>query len=362
MQRWSAERAWAWYQGLPWLIGFNYLPRTAVNFVEMWQGESFDEAVIEEELRWARDIGFNCLRTNPPFIVWQHDPKGLIARIDRFLGIASAHGLHVMLCPLDDCAFSGEPARLGPQPAPKPGVHNSRAVASPGRELVMDQSTWPEIEAYVAGLITAFADDDRVLLWDLYNEPGNRMIFGADEGATFSEALEPESLELMRRLFEHARKVAPTQPLTVAGWHVPEPWDETSDDAYDHIIDQTAFALSDVISFHAYCGPKRLARIIDHLETFDRPLLITEWMARHIGSRIDTHLPIFQRNGVGCFQWGLVRGRTQTYLPWPSIEAKPGEWFHDLLREDGKAYCQDELALLQQRANSTSRLTTFQGS
>jgi len=138
---------------------------------------------------------------------------------------------------------------------------------------------------------------------------------------------------------------------------VPEPWDETSGDAYNHSIDQTAFALSDVVSFHAYCGPKRLARIIDHLETFGRPLLITEWMARHIGSRIGTHLPIFRQKGIGCFQWGLVQGRTQTYLPWPTIEAKtaklearPDEWFHDVLRADGEAYDLEETDVIRKLA------------
>jgi hypothetical protein len=65
---------------------------------------------------------------------------------------------------------------------------------------------------------------------------------------------------------------------------MPKPWNETSREVFDHTIDERPFALSDVISFHSYCGPRRLAGIIDQLETFRRPLVITVWMARLIAT------------------------------------------------------------------------------
>ena len=41
-ERWSAEKAMAWYDSQPWPIGCNYIPSTAINQIETWQAETFD--------------------------------------------------------------------------------------------------------------------------------------------------------------------------------------------------------------------------------------------------------------------------------------------------------------------------------
>lgn len=370
---WSKEKIWQWYDALPWLCGFNYLPRTAVNFTEMWQKETFDPETIEQELAWAQDIGFNSLRTNLPFIVWEADSQGLLERLEHFLTICEKNGLRVMICPLDDCGFSGEHPYLGTQKPPEPGVHNSQAAASPGRNVVMDKSRWPQIGAYVRDIVSAYRTDSRIFIWDLYNEPGNNLIFKADGEHLDSQhlntgELEQFSNELMLKLFESARDVDPVQPLTVGGWHVPPPWEkgevydhfidlealDHSGKVHTHFIDLNAFEHSDVISFHAYCNPKRLEVIIRNLKRYDRPVLCTEWMGRQAGSRIANLLPIFHREKIGCYQWGLVKGQTQTYIPWPNLKAQlgvwdeaTGEWFHDLLNPDGSPHHPEEVMLIQ---------------
>lgn len=98
---WDKIRIWEWYNDLPWLAGMNYLPRTAVNFVEMWDESSWDPDVIAEELGWASEkLGYNTLRTNIPMCLYEHDPEGLTKRINKFLRIAARNGFVVMLCPL----------------------------------------------------------------------------------------------------------------------------------------------------------------------------------------------------------------------------------------------------------------------
>lgn len=117
-EQWSREQAQAWYQQKGWLCGFNYLPSTAVNWTDIWQEETFDADTIDRELGWAAEAGYNTLRINLPFIVWEHDRDGLMARIDAFLAMADSHGFSTMLTLMDDCGFSGDEPYLGPQKPP----------------------------------------------------------------------------------------------------------------------------------------------------------------------------------------------------------------------------------------------------
>jgi len=349
--RWSAARAWAWWEARDWVCGANFLPSSAVNFLEMWRAETFDRETIDRELGWAAGLGLNAVRVNTHFLVWQHDRDGLIARMRWFLKTASARGIDVVFVPFDDCGFGGAEPVWGPQPAPIDGLHNSRAVASPGRAAVMDRAQWPGFEAYLRDLVSTFRDDARVLFWDLYNEPGNRMIFTPEGFEEYDAGLTGHSLALMRAAFEWAREEVPQQPLTVGAWQTPPVGNNAV--PFADAIDSAALDLSDIVTFHAYCDSTRAARLIDHLATRDRPMLITEWLARAVDSRIDDQLPLFRARDVGCFNWGLVRGRTQTYLPWPRAlverhgrNPREGVWFHDLLYADGTPYDPAETALI----------------
>ena len=349
MERWSQEQANAWWNSQKWICGFNFLPSSAVNFLEMWHPETFDPTTIERELGWAAEIGFNALRINHHYLVWKHDRDGLLQRFDWVMGVADRLGLKTVPCLFDDCGFGGNEPVYGPQPKPIDGVHNSRAVASPGRALLAAEAEWDGLEAYVRDLISAFADDERILFWDLYNEPGNRMVFGSDSSRLYQPDFTPYSLRLLQDSFRWARAEAPSQPITVAAWETPLPG--SSAPPYQSQIDQTAISLSDLVTFHAYWDAPHVEEFINHLRSEGRPMLCTEWMARPIGSRIDDQLRLFKDENVGCFQWGLVQGRTQTHLPWPNdlVEAHGGiadrsVWFHDLLHSDGRPYSPEEVA------------------
>ena len=352
MTRWSTDKANAWWAVTGWTCGFNFLPSTAVNFLEMWHPDTFDRATIKRELGWAAELGFNALRVNLHYLVWKHDAEGLAERLDWLMATADALGLRTVPCFFDDCGFGGFEPTYGPQPDPIPGVHNSRAVASPGRAALLDGSEWAGYEAYVREIVGRFRTDPRVLVWDLYNEPGNRMIFRPDASEIYAPDFSTQSLALMQDSFAWARAETPAQPLTVAAWVTPTTG--STADPYQTVIDQAALSLSDIVTFHAYWDNANLQRFIAYLSRLGRPMLCTEWMARPVGSRIDDQLSVFQTNNVGCFQWGLVKGRTQTHLPWPAdLVAQHGGaadrsvWFHDLFRENGEAYDPNETDFLK---------------
>jgi len=348
---WSKKNIWQWYDKLPWLVGMNYLPRTAVNFVEMWDESSFDPEVIEQELHWAaHKLGYNTLRTNIPFVLYEHDPAGLKRRMNKFLHIAEQNGFVVMLCPLDDCEFSGESAKAGPQPEPVPGLHNSRAVGSPGRQVVMDQSQWYRVEEYVRWTVHNWGNDKRIFLLDLYNEPGNPWIFTKEKTYLIPDAefFEKQAFILMEKVFQWARDEKPSCPLSISAWHMPDPFSDFNDTAMiplSHEIDQRAMALSDVITVHAYCDPVCLRNTLNSIDSLGKPILLTEWMARQVKSTYETALPILKELNVGAYQWGLVKGKSQTYLPWPHVANKfigDPMWWHDVLDGDGNLHSEQE--------------------
>lgn len=348
MDRWTQAEANAWWASRPWVCGFNFLPSTAVNFLEMWHKDTFDRATIERELGWAAEIGFNAVRTNLHYLVWKNDRDGLLERLDWIMAVASRLGIDTVPCFFDDCGFGGLEPEYGIQPDPVPGVHNSRAVASPGRAAVADHAQWPAFETYVRDITASFRNDDRVLFWDLYNEPGNRMIFEASGSRRHDPDFTADSLGLMKASFDWCRAENPEQPLTVGAWSTPP--SGSDDPPYRTEADMAALELSDIVTFHAYWDATHVREFIRFLKSLGRPMLCTEWMARAVGSRISDQLGLFKAHRVGCFQWGLVQGRTQTNLPWPAdlVESHGGHadrsiWFHDLLDGSGNPYDQREL-------------------
>ena len=319
--RWTVEEANAWYEQQPLLCGCNYVPSTAVNSTEMWQAETFDPETIDRELGWAATIGFNTCRIFVQHLVWEQDSSGLKDRIDRFLSIAAGHGISTMPTLFDECDHSGKDPYLGKQDAPVPGIHNSGWTPSPSHRRAMDPAERPGLERYVKDIIGTFADDERVVVWDLLNEPGNPY------------ASRDSTVLLVKAAFSWARKANPSQPLTVCVENNPS-----------HFCWHTGVEQSDVISFHSYGDLNEVKKIIELLSDQNRPILCTEWMARSRESLFATHLPLFREKKIGSYCWGLVAGKTQTYHGAP----EPELWYHDIFYADGRPYNSDEIEIIRQ--------------
>lgn len=342
--RWTPERAAAWYAGQPWLVGANYIPANAINELEMWQADTFDPKRIDLELGWAEAIGMNTMRVFLHDRLWDQDPAGFRGRIDCFLQIAERHRIRPMLVLFDSC-WDPEP-RLGPQHAPVPGVHNSGWVQSPGREALRDPGQRPRLEAYITGVVAAFAQDPRVLCWDVWNEPDG--VNGANRPAYRDDPRKVEQvLDLLPLAFAWARAARPSQPLTSAVMRTPWLPGRALLPVEKVQLDQ-----SDIISFHNYGPPERFEEEVRTLLALGRPVLCTEYMARTRGSTFAGVLPIAKRHRVGAINWGLVAGKTQTYLPWdswdkPYVGREPAAWFHEVFRTDGSPYRGEETELIR---------------
>ena len=338
---WSEQRANAWWQEQRWFAGCNFTPSSAINQLEMWQAESFDPETIARELGFASELGLSIVRVYLHDLLWEADAEGFRERMDRFLAMASNVGIQTMFVLFDD-VWCVDP-KLGPQPAPYPGRHNSGWVQAPGlaalRAYESDSLLRERLERYTKGVLEAFADDPRVAVWDLYNEPGG---FPSPRDQPVAEACLP----LLADVFAWARAVDPSQPLTCGIWEVPNhPLPEA--------IAELQWVNSDVVSFHHYGSPSDLEAFCDRLRAkTSRPLICTEYLARPMESRFETHLPIFRERDIGAIHWGLVSGKTQTVYPWWSWfdeepKPEPEIWFHDVLRADGTPFDSGEADFLK---------------
>ena len=332
--RWSPEKAQQWYSRQPWLVGSNYIPADADNELQMWQAATFDPKEIDNELGWAQSLGMNTMRVFLHDLLWQQDPAGFTHRIDVFLAIASRHHIRPIFVLFDSC-WDPYP-KLGPQLPPVPGVHNSRWVQSPGAAALADPAQQARLQKYVQGVVGAFAHDPRVLAWDVWNEPDNTN--KASYGKTELKNKTSYVLALLPKAFAWARTAHPEQPLTSGVWG-----GNWSPDGRISPVARIQLKESDIVTFHNYSWPEDLEASIRKLETYHRPIICTEYMARGVGSLFDTVLPIAKRYDVGVINWGLVAGKTQTYLPWdswqrPYVNIEPPVWFHDIFHSDGRLY------------------------
>lgn len=344
--RWSSDRANRWYQAQGWPVGANYITSNAINQLEMFQPGTYDPQRINTELGWARLQGVNTVRVFLHDQLWAQDSRGFQLRLSQFVSIAARHGIKPMFVLFDSC-WDPFP-KLGKQHAPRPGVHNSGWVQSPGAERIDDPSYTRTLRDYVMAVLTQFRTDDRVLAWDLWNEPDNpsrqyRNVERSDK--------QQRVANLLPQVFSWARAVDPQQPLTSGVW------DGEWDTAHRNAISGIQLDNSDVITFHSYGDPATFENKIGELSPRGRPMICTEYMARTLGSTVEGILPVAKRHNVGAVNWGLVAGKTQTYFPWDSWDhpytAIPEVWFHDLLRPDGRPFRDTEIQTIQSLSKRT---------
>ena len=342
--QWSAEKANEWYAKQPWLVGSNYIPAYAINQLEMWQADSFNADRADLEFSWAESLGMNTMRVFLHDLLWQQDPGGFRKRIDRFLTAAKKHKIRPIFVLFDSC-WDPFP-ELGIQRLPRPGVHNSGWVQSPGAKALADPKQEIRLLEYAENVVLAFADDDRVLAWDVWNEPDNTndSSYGRVELKDKKIAL---ITALLPKVFQYVRAGRPTQPVTSGVWR-----GDWSSPAKLSPIEKIQIELSDVVSFHNYDKPEEFEKRIQWLQQYHRPILCTEYLARGNGSTFQGILPIAKKYNVAAYNWGLVAGKTQTWLPWdswqrPYTDRNPSMWHHEIFTTNGKPYRQEEVDFIK---------------
>lgn len=361
--RWSKERINQWYQNQPWLVGCNYLPATAINQIEMWQSSTFDPITIDKELGWAESIGMNTLRVFLHDMVWADDEQGFYKRVNTFLEICQKHKIRPMFVFFDDCHYPNP--QLGVQPLPVRKLHNSGWVNCPARDVALrfaqDKATPQEVaqlKGYIQETLGHFKNDTRILLWELYNEPGRGNNL---EGLENNVKMEDLSKKLVYQSWIWAREINPSQPITSCTLG-----SLGKTNIYINHIN------CDVYSIHSYSKPAAFEKSIIEYKKEGRPVMMTEWLARTNGNFVADCLPIMKKYNVAAINWGFVSGKSGTVWAWSSRREngkqvnlnqkrannevvhegeafpEPELWFHDLFRTDGTPFDPTEIKLFKE--------------
>lgn len=347
--QWTKEAAWSWYNKRPWIRGCNFMSSDCANRIDQWQEFGFEERfeTTKREIELAESIGFNSFRLILEFEVWDKEHDGFMKRLDRYLACMYEHGITAMIVLANDCSVPKslyKPAVMGPQSYDL-GYHGGRK-ASPHRAYDGYDERWhilddPEIalryQEFVREIITIYAHDPRVVVWNIFNEPGN------GRGT--------KCVPHMEKFFEIAWTISPDQPLCADVWTGMTGGHAKSE------AEQRALELSDVISFHNYGSYVGNIDLIEQLRLIDRPLFDTEWLHRIFNNTVYETYPLLYLEKIGSYNWGFVAGKYQTYEPWEGIWAtieKGGgkdydmtKWQHDLFRPSLRPYDPKEIELIK---------------
>ncbi len=340
-ERWTSQQANEWFAKQKYRAGVNYIPAYAINPIEIWSAETFDIKTIEKEFSLMQSIGFNAVRVFLNDLVWNDDPDGANARLEQFLAIADKYDIGVMIVFFTHGGKDG--AKLGKQPNPK-GTHNSGWVKQPDMATFSDKAKWGRLEKYVKNVISKFANDKRILVWDIYNEPGNiksEHVVGGKGKLTKEQIKELEKLgiDFIKETAKWARECNPSQPITYGRW--------TNRLGKEYI--EIQYAESDILSYHCYGSVMNNLALINQMKKLNRPIMCTEWMARHLGSNFNPILGFLKNNDIWSFAFGFVAGKMETWRPWPAID-KPstnGIWFHDIFKANHTPYDPTEIEYIK---------------
>ncbi len=346
--QWSKERIWEWYNSRPWIRGCNYMSADCANRVDQWQSLGFEERfkTTEEELKLMADLGYNSIRIILEFVVWDEEHDSFLERFDRYLDLCAKYGISCMVVLANDCMRPKgmEVNTLGPQKVDW-GYHGGRKLSQHGNlggmgHHVLDEpDKAPRYFEMVREMVTRYKDDERIIIWNVYNEVGT---CGRKE----------VSLPNLKKIFEIIREIDPIQPLTCETWSLREREIEELSE-----VERYGLEHSDIVSYHNYQSYTENIKLIKTLKQLGRPILNTEWLARSTGNNIQEMFPLFYLEKIGCYNWGFVAGKYQTYEPWnniweayekdPSLNWDFTKWFHDLYRPNHRPYDPKEIELIK---------------
>ena len=255
--------------------GFNYSGSWGTSGLDLWQHH--DQAMMDQEIARGKALfpGWNLARWWLSHEAYQRDPARFLGNLESGLAIFARHDIKVMPVLFNRwrdpiCDFGGVPLDHivpGSSSYCLDGAFSSidQVAWTQDRVATLDHASENIFRAYLDGVVGTHADDDRIMAWDLCNEP----LMGPyvdDEKSPVRQG-ELRWLAWTRRV---CQTVGASQPLSIGNYpnlsaiRLTEP-------------------LSDFISFHPYYIPNWGERATSTRAGFESFLDEVAAFARSVG-------------------------------------------------------------------------------
>jgi len=251
--------------------GANYIPSYAKDDIEIWL--KFNQEIVDKELGYAEELGLNSVRIWINYLAYKEKPKILEENIDNFLNLCEKHHLTSMLIPFDSCMVdkndpkTTELFRKRIDESKESYDYVAGALLwpqSPGYSKLGEEN-WANIRKYVDAVVGKHADDKRVIVWDVMNEP-----FGVP--SNYPEYDENRISKFLKHFCAYFKSLSKDIPITIGAGS----WEEHT------CCVPKVEPLVDVVSFHSYeANPVKFDRILNKAREYrkkgGKKIILSEW-------------------------------------------------------------------------------------
>ena len=281
----TEKQAWEWHKRVGVIKGFNQ-PEPA------YTGQTNLQI-----MQRAKALGFNSVR----FWIQGNDADETIAYLRQMIADASKCGLTV-----------------------SPVIRNIHdwfyEYYNRGEKQPLDM-----YEKFIKRVVGAFRSDERIVMWDVWNEPD-----------VWDDDRTRQEMEIIIKLADWCHEVDATQPITSCIF-----WDTTNKSPIEHNYRRMAESKMDLHNFHSYeLANSRTDNGEDSIRQLqsisNRPLVCTECLTRPNGSGMVRSLAVLSRYGAHFYSWGLFANDSNWDIRWHTSAYDPYDpMFHNVLYADG---------------------------
>jgi hypothetical protein len=285
-----------------WLRGFNIIPSWGARIEQAWWDYHPDR--FREEVALAPQTHANCIRLWIEFTAWMADPDRVQASFMDAIAAIAEHGMKTM-----PCLFNR--------------WHDMRYDYGGTYDCTLYRDLDPTV-GYVRELVTPLAKDDRILMWDLCNEP---------QAQTMNEHFAARELHWLGRVADTVRRTGARQPITVGTMQPGRNMD--------------IFApLCDVLCCHPYAHtPEQLQEMLKVCravqEKHGKPMMSNETVPGCLDDLRRAEcaqwtIRLMEDAGYGWMGWGMREGKAvSTRRDRYDGNGLNGEGFHSWFNADG---------------------------
>ena len=291
------------YSEYGWLRGFNIIPSWGARIEQAWW--DYDGERFREEAALATQTHSNCIRLWIEFTAWMANPDRVQAAFMDAIAAIDELGMKTM-----PCLFN----RWHDRDYDYGGTYNEDLC----RHLE------PKID-YVRTLVAPLAKDERILIWDLCNEPGACQLDAPNAA---------HEIYWLSRVADAVRRTGAQQPITIGTLQAGRNMDMYA-------------PLCDVLCCHPYGQTPAeqtdfLAVCAEVQQRHDKPMLSNETIPGSLDDAkraecVKWTIPMMEEAGYGWMGWGMREGAAiSTRRDRYDANGIEGQGFHAWFTRDGK--------------------------